>query len=219
MGSIRTLLEKVLAAHGVGYELVEADGAQELRTEGMQASFHENGRFSIKFRNGDELRGAGFVVEDEVATVKVAERGLNFDYAHFLPHIEKCSTLHGHTASVSVEVTGPKNAEGYVLDFGVLKSAVKSAIEELDHKLIVSRRYIVDLKNGRYLVSFEGLGGSYDLWVPQSRVAVIEGESTAENIAAHIAKRLLTSLSVKPVVVRVSVSEGIGKYAVAELLG
>jgi hypothetical protein len=68
-------------------------------------------------------------------------------------------------------------------------------------------------------VTFEGLGGSYDLWVPQSRVAVIEGDSTAENIAAYIARRVLDYLSVRPVVVRVSVSEGIGKYAVAELLG
>ncbi len=219
MGSLRALLERVLAAHSIGYELVEADGGQELRTAGMRASFAEDGRFSIRFRDGTELKGAVLMVEEETATVKVAERGLNFDYAHFLPHIEKCSTLHGHTASVSVEVTGPKNAEGYVVDFGVLKSAVKSVIEELDHKLIVSRKYIADLKDGRYLVSFEGLGGSYDLWVPQSRVAVIEGDSTAENIAAHIAKRLLSSLSVKPVVVRVTVSEGIGKYAVAELLG
>ncbi len=219
MGSIRALLERVLAAHGIGCELIEAGGTQELSTGGMRASFTEEGRFSIRFRDGTELKGTGLVVEEETATVKVAEKGLNFDYAHFLPHIEKCSTLHGHTASVSVEVTGPKNAEGYVVDFGVLKNAVRSAIEELDHKLIASRRYITDSKDGRYRVSFEGLGGSYDLWVPQSRVAVIEGDSTAENIAAHIAGRLLGSLSVRPVIVRVSISEGIGKYAVAELLG
>jgi 6-pyruvoyltetrahydropterin/6-carboxytetrahydropterin synthase len=217
--SLRALLERVLGAHGIRYELVEAGNAQELRTERMRVTFIEDGRFSITFSDGTELRGTGLVVNEETATVKVAERGLNFDYAHFLPHIEKCSTLHGHTASVSVEVTGPKNAEGYVVDFSLLKSAVKSAIDELDHKLIVSRRYIAEFRDGRYHVTFEGLGGSYDLWVPQSRVAVIEGDSTAENIAAHIARRVLDYLSVRPVVVRVSVSEGIGKYAVAELLG
>ncbi len=219
MGSLRALLIRVLTAHGIRYELGGDEGVQEVRTEGMRAVFAEDGRFAISFRDGTELRGTGLVVEEETATVRVAERGLNFDYAHFLPHIEKCSTLHGHTASVSVEVTGPKRVEGYVVDFGVLKGAVRSVIEELDHKLIVSRRYIADVKDGRCLVAFEGLGGSYELWVPLSRVAVIEGESTAENIAAHIAKRLLTAIPVRPVIVRVSVSEGIGKYAVAELLG
>ena len=36
MTSLRALLERVLGAHGIRYELVEAGNAQELRTERMR---------------------------------------------------------------------------------------------------------------------------------------------------------------------------------------
>ncbi|MEM2042673.1 MAG: 6-carboxytetrahydropterin synthase [Nitrososphaerota archaeon] len=218
LSALGSLVERLLAAHGIVYEVTRKDCLTEIRSERVVARFSADGGFSVSFRDGTELRGAGLVVEEGVATVKVSEGGLSFDYAHFLPHIEKCSTLHGHTATVSVDVTGPKRTEGYVMDFGVLKRLVKSVIDELDHRIVISPKYVRDVRDGRYLISFDGLGGSYDLWVPQSRVALIEGDSTVENISAHIARRLIESIPVRPVLVRVTVSEGVGKYAVAELL-
>ena len=62
-----------------------------------------------------------------------------FDSAHFLPnHAKKCKFLHGHSYKLEVTVrrrVDPDN--GMVIDFGKLKSVVKSQIEEvLDHGYI-----------------------------------------------------------------------------------
>ena len=59
----------------------------------------------------------------------------HFSAAHFLPDYPgPCSRVHGHNFIVRVYVRGERlDARGMLVDFGVLKTALLSILEELDH--------------------------------------------------------------------------------------
>ena len=63
-----------------------------------------------------------------------------FESAHWLPTFpedHKCRRLHGHSFRVDVVVEGevPEEA-GYLVDFGVIKAAIKPIEETLDHRCL-----------------------------------------------------------------------------------
>ena len=67
-------------------------------------------------------------------------KSFTFDSAHFLPNVpphHKCRNIHGHTYHLTVyfegEVTTP---EGWVLDFALIKNAVKPIVDQLDHTIL-----------------------------------------------------------------------------------
>jgi len=59
-----------------------------------------------------------------------------FEAAHHLPfHKGKCKNLHGHTYKLEVTVSGTRDINGLVIDFGDLKKIVsEKIIEKYDHK-------------------------------------------------------------------------------------
>lgn len=148
--------------------------------------------------------------------VEVGGSSLNFDYAHFLPSSNKCGVLHGHTASVKVGVRGEMVGD-MVLEFGELKELAKTVIKSLDHKLILSRKYVEKIVDGRAHIRFNGIGGEYFLDLPLTSVYIMDEESTAENISAHIARRLRELMPVNVGSVYVRVSEGLGKWSIYTL--
>jgi len=60
-----------------------------------------------------------------------------FDSAHYLPFVpegHKCKNMHGHTYTLTIFVEGElKQPEGWVIDFGDLKTYVKPLLDKLDH--------------------------------------------------------------------------------------
>jgi len=58
-----------------------------------------------------------------------------FSAAHFLSHYQgKCENLHGHNYKVRLWASGSRLDEGGMLvDFSLLKKALKAALEPLDH--------------------------------------------------------------------------------------
>jgi 6-pyruvoyltetrahydropterin/6-carboxytetrahydropterin synthase len=62
----------------------------------------------------------------------------DFAAAHFLRHYKgKCERLHGHNYKVRAWARGPAlGPGGMLLDFGELKSALRSVLEVLDHSLL-----------------------------------------------------------------------------------
>ncbi|MCS7143190.1 MAG: 6-carboxytetrahydropterin synthase [Aigarchaeota archaeon] len=145
--------------------------------------------------------------------LRLYDGSLNFDYAHFIPSIKKCSVLHGHSSRVVVELIGEPSADGIVVDFGLLKSVTKSVLKDLDHKLIVADRYLRDVSDHEVTIEFLGANGRYTLRVPPSGVVITQFESTVENISSLIANRILESLPGNVLEVKVVVSEGFGKSA------
>ena len=58
----------------------------------------------------------------------------HFDAAHFLPlHRGKCANLHGHRWFLDLELEGPINSEGMVIDFGLLSPYIETILSKLDH--------------------------------------------------------------------------------------
>jgi 6-pyruvoyltetrahydropterin/6-carboxytetrahydropterin synthase len=58
-----------------------------------------------------------------------------FDSAHYLPDYDgKCSRLHGHCWKLEVEIEGPVQENGMIMDFSLLKKIVDTKIIDLlDH--------------------------------------------------------------------------------------
>ncbi len=65
-------------------------------------------------------------------TVRVED---GFSAAHFLTRYHgKCERLHGHNYRVRVTAAGPElNEGGMLLDFGVMKTALRRITAEFDH--------------------------------------------------------------------------------------
>ncbi|MEM4343206.1 MAG: 6-carboxytetrahydropterin synthase [Candidatus Caldarchaeum sp.] len=158
------------------------------------------------------IRGLGKVGEKRVKAIEVGGPALNFDYAHFLPSSPKCGVLHGHTSMVNVRVWG-EVVDEMVLEFGLLKSTVKKVIDEMDHKLLASPKYVVEEWDGGVRVVFEGVGGVYDMRLPRSSVYFIERDSTVENISEHIANKIRKLMPPNVLKVSVRMTEGLGKSA------
>ncbi|MFP4214309.1 MAG: 6-carboxytetrahydropterin synthase QueD [Planctomycetota bacterium] len=63
-----------------------------------------------------------------------------FEAAHRLPNIpedHKCRHMHGHSYRVDIHITGEVDPrEGWVMDFGDVKSVVAPVIDELDHRVL-----------------------------------------------------------------------------------
>lgn len=74
--------------------------------------------------------------------VVVSKTTLNFSAAHFLTlkgHI--CERLHGHNYRVGATVRGRVDpATGFVVDFALLKQALRAAIERMDHRVLLPTR-------------------------------------------------------------------------------
>lgn len=98
---------------------------------------------------------------------------IEFCYGHrLLEHKGKCRFLHGHNASIEVEIEADTLDEnGMVMDFGDIRDKVKSWVDEhLDHKMLLC-------KNDPALKLLQELNEPH---------FVMEENPTAENIAKVI---------------------------------
>ena len=92
-----------------------------------------------------------------------------FCYGHrLLDYDGNCAHPHGHNARVEVELAGPLDRRGMVVDFNDLRTPLRGWVDaNLDHRMI--------LKRGDPLIAaLERLG---------EPVHVMEGNPTAENLA------------------------------------
>jgi 6-pyruvoyltetrahydropterin/6-carboxytetrahydropterin synthase len=64
----------------------------------------------------------------------------SFDSAHFLPNVpagHKCREIHGHTYHLTLYAEGNvRGYEGWVVDFGEIKTIMRPIIDILDHHLL-----------------------------------------------------------------------------------
>jgi 6-pyruvoyltetrahydropterin/6-carboxytetrahydropterin synthase len=119
--------------------------------------------------------------------VTVAKESLGFSAAHFLTlpgHV--CERLHGHNYRVAVTVDGELIPDtGFVIDFAVLKRAVRGLIEPLDHRVLVpdrNPRLTLRDEPGRLIVGYEG----QDRWLvlPRDHACLVPvRNTTAEQLA------------------------------------
>lgn len=134
-----------------------------------------------------------------------------FDYSHILPPSEKCSVLHGHTSAVLLEIVGQPKEDGMIVEFGELKRRVRSVLGALDHKLFISRKYVVRSNKSSSRIRFSGLQGDFDLTVPTRSLYLIEGEATTENLAREVLKVLAPKMPTAVEALGVYIYEGLNK--------
>lgn len=122
--------------------------------------------------------------------ISVERNRLRFAAAHMATFQGDCEPLHGHNYDVSVELEGDLTEESWVWDFGGLKRATKTIIDELDHKFILQRdSRVLDIleTDSSWKISFGGRG--YVL--PKSDVIALPiDNSTVERMAEWLGGRL-----------------------------
>lgn len=150
--------------------------------------------------------------EGQFGSIFIEDSSLSFDYAHVLPLVEKCSILHGHTSTVMVEFIG-KMVHNLVIDFGEAKRLIKETLSILDHKFLVSQRYIAKEDSVHYYVSFDGANGIFNLQIPKSTVYLMPGEATVENLSTVILQLLSEKVPVNIEALGIYVYEGVNKGA------
>jgi 6-pyruvoyltetrahydropterin/6-carboxytetrahydropterin synthase len=116
-------------------------------------------------------------------TVRVED---GFSAAHFLTRYHgKCERLHGHNYRVRVTADGKElDAGGMLVDFGVLKSALKAALSELDHTCLNDHPEFADgSPSAERIARF--LHGRMSAAVPAARFSLVEVYETDVNRAAY----------------------------------
>jgi 6-pyruvoyl-tetrahydropterin synthase len=129
-------------------------------------------------------------------SVVVSKDYLKFAAAHFIAYPGFREPLHGHNYQVSVRIEADLGADGYVLDFGVVKRVAKALCDELDERVIVPERsdclaVAVDAKRVE-VVTVEGDRFQF----PRGDCAVLPiVHSSAEELAAYLLERLGAALA------------------------
>ncbi len=153
--------------------------------------------------------------------VRIADDDLVFSAAHFIT-LEggACERLHGHSYRVAAEMYGPLNDCRYVVDFLVVKNALKSIVAGLDHRVLLPTQHPairVSSQPGEIEVKFADRR-----WVfpPDDCLLLPIANTTTEMLAQYVGERLaaaIESFGVLPLRVRIEIGEGSGFATICDL--
>jgi 6-pyruvoyltetrahydropterin/6-carboxytetrahydropterin synthase len=121
--------------------------------------------------------------EDELYQVKV--KG-TFAAAHYLSEYNgKCENIHGHNYIIWVYARGQKLDKGNMLiDFGVLKKALKKVFEQLDHKMLNEIPFFESNPSAERIAEFVYI--ELKKILPNCPLYMVEAAETEDNIAAFL---------------------------------
>ncbi len=140
---------------------------------------------------------------------------IRFSSAHIIPEYEKCGRLHGHTYAVHVKISGKPDKKGIIMDFSLLKEALREIVGELDHRILIpEKNNVVKIYKEKNNVKVTTLGKNYAF--PLNDCVFLPINSTsAENLAEYILNRILKNISFPKHVtcVEIGVDEGYGQGA------
>ncbi len=143
--------------------------------------------------------------------------GLRFSACHIIPEHGKCSRLHGHTYTIHSRIHGSLNEYGIVLDFEIVKNALREIITELDHKLLIpSRSTHFKIESGPLVKVFLG---EKEYQFPEEDITLMDIPSaTAESLANFILEKLISTMEIPKNVTKIElgVDEGWGQGAWVE---
>jgi 6-pyruvoyltetrahydropterin/6-carboxytetrahydropterin synthase len=126
--------------------------------------------------------------------VRIAKAEHVFSAAHFITFGDSCERLHGHNYHVVAEVDGPLDENHLIIDFLLVRAKVGAIVSELDHYVLLPTehpRIRVERNGNEVTATYENRR-----WIFPSgdcRLLAVPN-TTAELLAAHIGKRLLTEL-------------------------
>ena len=142
--------------------------------------------------------------------------GLRFSACHIIPQHDKCGRLHGHTYTIHSRVMGSLNEHGIILDFEIIKNALRRVIVDLDHKLLIPQ------KNKKFKIQTTGNDKVHlflidkEYQFPTEDVIFLDIESaTAESLANYILNKLMALIEIPKNVktIEIGIDEGWGQGA------
>ena len=140
-----------------------------------------------------------------------------FSAAHFITFGSACERLHGHNYRVAAEFCGPLDQNHLVIDFLLVRAKLREIVAELDHYVLLPTQHpqmkVED--DGREVVVALG----ERRWIfPSGDCRLLPmPNTTAEMLAAHIGRQLITELREQGDVlehVRIEVDECDGQIAI-----
>jgi 6-pyruvoyl-tetrahydropterin synthase len=79
-------------------------------------------------------------VDDQaIFKVRLFREDLNFSAGHISIYGDSIEGHHGHNYGISVEIEGPLNQDGLVIDFRSVKKVLKSIKAQMNHRTIVPK--------------------------------------------------------------------------------
>ena len=134
--------------------------------------------------------------------MKIAKE-FNWEMGHRLPfHEGKCKNLHGHSYKCMIELTGKPDYNGIVLDYYDVKKIVEPVFDDMDHSFMV-------WKGDKELIDA--------LTKLNSRMVVVDFQTTAENICLYLLDKIKSSgLPANVTALKVRVLETENTYAEEE---
>ncbi len=150
--------------------------------------------------------------------VQVTKDYLKFSAAHFIAYPGFREALHGHNYRVSIAAEGPLGAQGYVVDFGVVKRIARRLCDRLDERTLVpvdSDCLRISEDGPSVVVRYE----QDEFRFPKTDVALLPIVHTSvEELSRYLAGELERELAAEGVAgvtaIEVSVEESFGQAAV-----
>jgi dihydroneopterin triphosphate aldolase (PTPS-III) / 6-pyruvoyltetrahydropterin synthase len=127
--------------------------------------------------------------------VHVFKDYLKFSAAHFIAYKGFREPLHGHNYQVSVRVEGGLGADGYVLDFGLVKQATRRICERLDERVLLpAQSDCLRFERGDSQIGVVYEDGSRFSFPEADVVLLPIVHSSAEELAGYVLERLRVEL-------------------------
>lgn len=148
-------------------------------------------------------------------TIDGWKSNIQFSSAHIIPEYEKCGRLHGHTYAIHAKIYGKPDKKGIIMDFSLLKDALKKIANELDHKILIPKKSeVVKIEKEGDQVKIVSLKKYYVFPLGDCVFLPIDSTS-AENLAKYILDKMLDEISSQKQVecIEIGVDEGYGQGA------
>jgi len=143
--------------------------------------------------------------------------GIRFSASHFIPGHDKCGRLHGHSYVLHLVLHGDIGENGMIMDFVDLKKALRTIVNELDHRVLLpGRSPNVEICRGEEI---EALVGCKRYVFPAEDVVILDiAQASAEEMAEMILDRLVKEIKFTPNVrsIEVGLDEERGQTAWSE---
>jgi 6-pyruvoyltetrahydropterin/6-carboxytetrahydropterin synthase len=143
------------------------------------------------------------------------KNNIRFSSAHIIPEYEKCGRLHGHTYAIHAKIYGKPDNKGIIVDFSVLKTVLKTIINELDHRILIPEKSsVTKIEKTDEEITINSLGKHYVF--PLNDCVLLPIDSTsAENLSQYILDRVIKEIPLSKQIegIEIGVDEGYGQGA------
>ncbi len=115
--------------------------------------------------------------------------GIVFSSSHFIIGHNKCGRLHGHNYGVRLRMEGEMDKNYMLMDFVVVKRALREIAEELDHRVLLpAKSPYAEINEDGDSLEFTGAGKRYVF--PKKDILQLPLEATsAEELAKYVYER------------------------------